>query len=102
MTTTERRAAALGGALSPNVQTLRVQPVAPAEPTWLDTISTLTASLATAFLGALFVMLGANALHAYYPIIAPLGYWDAWMILLGLSSLGLALTGSRAWKWARR
>lgn len=81
--------------------TIRVQPVAPEQEKWTDTLGDVLGQLMILALYAWFVGLGTAVAHGYWPGVPEVGYWQAVALLLGLSAVGHAVRGP-AWKWARR
>lgn len=42
-------------------------------------------------MAALWVMLAAGITHQYWPVVPPFGYWETYVLLLGVNVLGAAV-----------
>jgi hypothetical protein len=81
--------------------TIRVQPLAPEQGSLTGALAELIAELIVLAVYGWTITLATSAAHGYWPGIPEVGYWQALIMLVGLSGIGHAVRGP-AWKWARR
>lgn len=80
---------------------IRIQPVAPDQPSWPQLFGNVVAAFVLLPISGLFLMLGMGAAHELWPSIPVAGYWQSVWLVAGLGTVGHVVK-SHPFKWHRR